>query len=189
MDMSKIYPNAELIKIYPGEVDLADRNSFLPPIEEIKNQYQELKDTPISYFTFCYNSEKAQTEVWVQHPEKPVLGAFDRAAIHLMNNATKYPTTRWNFLWIILSTMFWWKFGRHSKWYQRHAVIAGHSELRLILTFRKFMEKQWHLSVLPCRFGKIFPWEDGELRCAFAMTEPVEKIEESRGMTHFLWSS
>ena len=65
-----------------------------------------------------------------------------------------------------------------------HGIVAGRNVLRFTLTIDR--GKNYSLSVLPCRNGKLMDWEKGEIRHAFGMVEPVRYIE-CKTPTYFLW--
>jgi len=81
-------------------------------------------------------------------------------------------------------------------------LVAGHTELRFILTTCKYTGESvpqlhgkecYHLSVLPCRYGHLFPWETTEIQKAFCMKPPIAHLESMMGVPgaaepiHFVW--
>jgi len=98
--------------------------------------------------------------------------------------------TKWVTRWVPFKTS--WLFPL------KLGLVAGHTELRLILTTCTYSgenqllygKKCYHLSVLPCRYGHLFPWEPTEIQKAFCMKPPIVNRESTTAPgvpIHFIW--
>lgn len=177
-------PNAELVGFRPvarGQVTMeANGEAFVTEAVSMVGPMTS------PYFTYEYDRDLDAVKVWREHPEIPQPGIYDEVALALRARALEKPATFSRSLWNVVPvfTCHWWR-----KWCDRgiryHDAVAGWNELGLILTYRPTMAEQWHLSVVPIRFGVLHDWEVQELARAFRMTPPVRT--EGKRQIHFFW--
>jgi hypothetical protein len=91
----------------------------------------------------------------------------------------------------MIGNMFWhylgYIFPKFRRRIYRFGVVAGHHELRFIMTIQRMRRANYfHLSVLPCRFGKLYDWEIPEIKQSFQMHEPI-RMFEGHSLVHFYW--